>query len=73
MTLKEAELLSQAGTLKKPIIRQDKDDWVVILDGTHKLNPMLETAWGQVRVFKRLDEAEGGMFEIGFVKIRVIR
>jgi hypothetical protein len=36
--------------------KYERDDgWVVTLAGKRKLNPMLETARGEMRVFKRLD------------------
>lgn len=41
--------------------------WTVTMDGKHKLNPMLETAGGQMRVFKRLDTAVGVLLEIGLI------
>jgi len=34
---------------------------------------MLETARGQVRVFKRLDAAVGVLFEIGFSEIKIFK
>jgi len=46
---------------------------VVTLDGKHKMNPVLETARGHVRVFKRLDAAVGVLFELGFEKVNVVR
>jgi len=73
MVIKEAELLFQAGVLKTPVIKKHDNGWSVSLDGTHKLNPMLETARGQVRVFKRLDAAVGVLFEIGSDEIKIIR
>jgi len=73
MVIKEAELLFQAEALKIPVIRKYNDGWSISLDGTHKLNPMLETARGQVRVFKRLDAAVGVLFEIGFEEIKIVR
>jgi hypothetical protein len=45
----------------------------VTLTGKHKLNPMLETARGQVRVFKRLDAAVGVLFEVGFSEVKIAR
>jgi len=65
----------QAGVLKTPAIKRHdlEDGWVVTLDGKHKMNPTLETARGQVRVFKRLDAAVGVLFDLGFGEIRVIR
>ncbi len=73
MNIKEAEILFQAGVLATPVIRQHAqgDGWTVTLDGKHKLNPMMETARGRVRVFKRLDAAVGVLFEIGFEEIRI--
>ena len=75
MNLKEAELLFQAGALVTPLIKKaDSDDgWIVTLAGKHQLNPMLETARGQVRVFKRLDAAVGVLFELGFEGVKVVR
>lgn len=75
MVLKEAELLFQAGALDVPVItpHESGDGWIVTLNGKHKLNPMLETARGQTRVFKRLDAAVGVLFEIGFAEITIIR
>lgn len=43
------------------------------LNGKHKLNPLLETARGQVRVFKRLDAAVGVLFEVGFSEVKVVQ
>ena len=73
MNSKEAELLFQAGVLAAPVIQKHAsgDGWTVTLEGKHKLNPMLETARGQVRVFKRLDAAAGVLFEVGFGEIRI--
>ncbi|WP_340124385.1 hypothetical protein [Methylobacter svalbardensis] len=75
MNLKEAELLFQAGALAVPVIKKYAldDGWVATLTGKHQLNPTLETARGQVRVFKRLDAAVGVLFEIGFGEIRIVR
>ena len=75
MNIKEAELLHQAGALKTPVIKKYTLDggWVVTLEGNHKLNPTLETARGDVRVFKRLDAAVGVLFDIGFGDIRIVR
>lgn len=58
-----------------PVIKQHEsgEGWTVSLTGKHKLNPMLETARGQVRVFKRLDAAVGVLFEVGFEKITIAR
>jgi hypothetical protein len=75
VNIKEAEILMQAGVLKTPVIKKHdlEDGWVVTLDGKHKMKPALETARGQVRVFKRLDAAVGVLFELGFEKINVVR
>ncbi|WP_374091055.1 hypothetical protein [Methylomicrobium lacus] len=75
MNIKEAEILMQAGVLKTPSIKkhETEEGWVVTLDGKHKMNPTLETARGQVRVFKRLDAAVGVLFDLGFEKINVVR
>jgi len=75
MVIKEVELLFQAEALEVPVIKQNDQGhgWVVTLSGTHKLNPILETARGQVRVFKRLDAAVGVLFEIGIEEIKIIR
>ena len=74
MNIKEAELLFQAGALGVPVIKQHEsgEGWVVTLNGKHKLNPMLETARGQVRVFKRLDAAVGVLFDVGFDEIKIV-
>ncbi len=75
MNLKEAELLFQAGALEVPVIKQHDagEGWTVMLAGRHKLNPVLETARGQVRIFKRLDAAVGVLFETGFSEARIAR
>lgn len=73
MNLKEAELLFQAGALKEPVIRKAEGGWVVTLEGNHKLTPTLETARGQVRVFKRLDAAVGVLFGVGFGEVKIER
>ena len=75
MVIKEAELLFQAGALETPVIKKHDSDngWIVTLAGKHKLNPMLETARGQVRVFKRLDAAVGVLFELGFGEVRIVK
>lgn len=75
MNIKEAELLFQAGGLDAPVIKQHAsgEGWTVTLNGKHKLNPLLETARGQVRVFKRLDAAVGVLFEVGFGEVRLVR
>jgi len=58
-----------------PVIKkEDKGNgWIVTLAGKHKLNQALETARGQVRVFKRLDAAVGVLFELGFEGVKVVR
>lgn len=58
-----------------PVIKKhaQSEGWVITLAGKHKLNPMLETARGQVRVFKRLDAAVGILFELGFNEIKIAR
>ena len=75
VNLREAELLFQAGALVTPLIKKaDSDDgWIVTLAGKHKLNQALETARGEVRVFKRLDAAVGVLFELGFEGVKVVR
>lgn len=75
MNLKEAELLCQAGALEVPVIRKydQGEGWAVTLAGRHELNPLLETARGQVRVFKRLDAAVGVLFELGFEEIKIVQ
>ncbi|MDD5319482.1 MAG: hypothetical protein PHD43_02485 [Methylococcales bacterium] len=75
MNIKEAEILLQAGVLTAPVIKQHNqgDGWVVTLAGKHKLNPKLETARGEMRVFKRLDAAVGVLFELGFEGVNVVR
>ena len=75
MNIKEAEILLQAGVLVTPVIKQHDqgDGWIVMLAGKHKLNPKLETARGQVRVFKRLDAAVGVLFDLGFEGVNVVR
>jgi len=73
MVIKEVELLFQAGALKTPVIKKYDNGWSVSLDGIHKLNPMLETARGQVRVFKRLDAAVGVLFDIGFEEVKIVQ
>jgi len=75
MNIKETELLFQADALDVPVIKQHDqgDGWTVTLSGTHKLNPMFETARGQVRVFKRLDAAVGLLFEIGCDEIKIVQ
>ena len=75
MNIKEAEILQQAGVLEMPVTKKQAQGggWTVFLEGKHKLNPILETARGQVRVFKRLDAAVGVLFEIGFDEIKIIK
>lgn len=75
MNIKEAEILCKAGALKTPVIQKHAsgEGWTVTLAGKHNLNPMLETARGQVRVFKRLDAAVGVLFEVGFSEITIVR
>lgn len=75
MNIKEAEILLQAGVLVTPVIKKydQGDGWVVTLVGKHKLNPKLETARGQVRVFKRLDAAVGVLFKLGFKEVKVVQ
>jgi hypothetical protein len=75
VNIKEAELLFHAGALEVPVIKQHDagEGWTVTLAGRHKLNPMLETARGQVRVFKRLDAAVRVLFEIGFEEIKIVQ
>ncbi|MGZ8182300.1 MAG: hypothetical protein ACXWT1_10105 [Methylobacter sp.] len=75
MNLKEAQLLFQAGALEAPVVKQQEhgEGWIVMLTGTHKLNPILEAARGHVRVFKRLDAAVGLLFELGFNGVNVVR
>lgn len=75
VNLREAELLFQAGALVTPVIKKadSNDGWLVTLAGKHQLNPMLETARGQTRVFKRLDAAVGVLFELGFEGVTIVR
>jgi hypothetical protein len=75
VNLKEAELLFQASALVTPLIKKSGNDegWIVTLAGKHQLNPMLETARGEVRVFKRLDAAVGVLFELGFEGVSVVQ
>ena len=75
VNLKEAELLFQADALVTPLIKKSESDdgWIVTLAGKHQLNPALETARGQVRVFKRLDAAVGVLFDLGFEGVKVVR
>ena len=73
MNLKEAEILFNASVLQEPVIKHDKQKkgWIVTLAGTHKLNPIFETARGDVRVFKRLDAAVVVLFELGFGELKI--
>ena len=75
VNIKQAEILCQAGALTTPVIQRhaSADGWIVTLNGKHQLNPLLETARGQIRVFKRLDAAVGVVFEVGFGEIRIIQ
>ena len=75
VNLREAELLFQAGALVMPVIKKSANDdgWIVTLAGKHQLNETLETARGQVRVFKRLDAAVGVLFELGFDGVTIVR
>ena len=74
MNIKEAEILLQAGVLVTPVIKKAEGDsgWIITLAGKHKLNPTLETARGQVRVFKTLDAAVGVLFELGFGEVKIV-
>jgi hypothetical protein len=73
VNLKEAEILFHAGVLATPVIKKHavEEGWVVTLAGKHKLNETLETARGEVRVFKRLEVAVDLLFGLGFSKITV--
>ena len=73
MNIKEARLLFHTGVLQEPVIRKEEGGWIVLLEGNHPLNPVLETARGQVRVFRTVDAAVEVLFELGFNSIRVIR
>jgi len=75
VNIKEAEILFQAGVLATPAVKKHDqgEGWTVTLAGKHKLNPMLETARGQVRVFKRLDAAVGVLFGVGFKEVKVVQ
>ena len=75
MNIKEVKILQQAGVLQIPVTQKNNkgDGWVVTLNGKHKLNPLLETARGQVRVFKRLDAAVGVLFDVGVEEIKIIK
>jgi len=74
MVIKEAELLFQAGALQVPVIKQSDvgDGWLVTLEGTHQLNPILETARGGPRVFKRLIAAVDVLFRMGGDEVKVL-
>jgi len=58
-----------------PVIKKHAkgDGWIVTLAGKHQLNPTLETARGEARVFKRLDAAVGVLFELGFEGVNVVQ
>ena len=75
MNIKETVLLLQACVLDVPVIKQNDqgDGWTVTLSGTHKLNPLFETARGQIRVFKRVDAAVGVLFDVGFEEMKIIK
>ena len=75
VNIKEAEILQQAGVLETPVTKKQTQGggWTVTMKGKHKLNPILETARGQVRVFKRLDAAVSVLFEIGFDEIKIVQ
>ena len=73
MNIKEARLLFQTGVLREPVIRKEEGGWSVTLTGRHPLTPQLETARGQVRIFKTLDAAAEVLFEIGFRNARITR
>ena len=75
MNIKEAEILQQAGVLVTPVIKKEDSGagWTVRIDGSHKLNPLLETARGHIRVFKRLDAAVGVLFGIGFGMVKIVQ
>ncbi len=75
MNTKELEILLEAGVLKTPVVKYyDLDGgWIVTLEGKHKLNPVLETARGQTRVFKKLDVAVAVLFDVGVGEVRVIQ
>jgi hypothetical protein len=62
--------------LQTPVIKKytgGGEGWVVTLNGKHKLNATLETARGEVRVFKRLDVAVELLFGLGVGKVEVVR
>ncbi|OQK15396.1 hypothetical protein AU255_18175 [Methyloprofundus sedimenti] len=71
MIIKEAELRFHARALATPIIRKhdQENSWTIALTDSHKLNQILETARGQVRLFKRQNAAMGIVFEIKFGEI----
>lgn len=71
MNLKEARLLFQAGVLDEPVLRKEQGGWSVTLAGRHPLNPMLETARGQMRMFKTLDAAAETVFSLGFKRAQI--
>lgn len=75
MNTKELEILLEAGVLKTPVVKYYALDggWIVTLEGKHKLSPVLETARGQTRVFKKLDTAVAVLFNIGVSKITIKR
>ncbi len=74
MNLKEAEILFNANVLKEPKLKHNqKNGWIVTLSGTHNLNPTLETARGEIRVFKKLDAAVGVLFELGFSEVKIVQ
>lgn len=73
MNLKEAKLLFQTGALQEPLIQRQQDGWTVRLAGNHPLNPALDTARGQVRVFKTADAAIETLFGLGFQRVGVVR
>jgi len=71
--LKEAEILFNVNALQEPVITKQEGGWIVTLEGSHKLNPTLETSQGHVRLFKKLDAAAGVLFEVGFSEVKIIR
>jgi hypothetical protein len=72
---KELEILLEAGVLNTPDVKYYALDggWIVTLEGKHKLNPVLETARGQTRVFKKLDVAVAVLFDVGVSEVKVVR
>nr|WP_305909422.1 hypothetical protein [Methylomarinum sp. Ch1-1]MDP4522330.1 hypothetical protein [Methylomarinum sp. Ch1-1] len=70
MNIKEAEILCQTDALDTPIVKRHESGagWTATLTGTHQPNPLLETARGQVWVFKRLDAAVEGYSRLGLRK-----